>query len=331
MVIQSKEDGFNDAVQFLKRGGVVAAPTETVYGLAADACDSNAVSRIYAAKGRPQNNPLIIHVDGIDMAKKYAHFSPTAKKLARHFWAGPLTLVLPKVAGGDVACVAENVTAGLDTIAVRHPKGVMSALVSAVGSPLAAPSANPSGKVSATNARHIQADFGDGVDLILDGGQCDIGLESTIVKVDGDEVTLLRHGAITKEKIEAVMKVAVGERSPSGCDAGVDIIESPGQMRAHYAPDLPVRLNADKPEKNEAWLCLGRQEASYPNSLNLSAVGDLDEAAKNLFDMLRRLDKSGSQSGMDAIAVQSVPMEGVGVAINDRLNRAAHATGISKE
>lgn len=290
----------------LRHGGLAAVPTETVYGLAADACTPKAVERIYAAKGRPYFNPLIAHVSGMGMAKRYGMFDDNAEALARAFWPGPLTLVVPLEPDTKLA---EAVTAGLDTVALRHPIGTMATLAERLDKPLAAPSANSSGRISPTRAQHVSADLGDKIDLILDGGPCAVGLESTIVKCADGTVTLLREGGLSVEQIEAIVGPLL---RPETSD-----IEAPGMMLKHYAPRKPLRLNADRPKSGEALLAFGAN--TNDAKLNLSSTADLEEAARNLFAMLHELD-SGNATG---IAVQTVPDEGIGVAINDRLRRAA--------
>lgn len=305
-------DGFTLALATLRRGGLVAVPTETVYGLAADATSERAVARIFEAKGRPAFNPLIAHVSNIAMAHRFAEFNDMARLLADRFWPGPLTLVLPlKPRAG----IAPAVTAGHQTIALRHPLGVMASLAEELGSPLAAPSANSSGQLSPTLAAHVASDLAGKIDLILDNGPCEVGLESSIVKIEDDQCTLLREGGLARSTIESVAGPL--QRAGSG-----SAIQAPGMMLAHYAPRLPVRLNAPAPGKNEAFLAFGPQDENF-NAVtrNLSLTGNLNEAARNLFAMLNDLDNSGAQ----AIAVQFIPTDGIGAAINDRLRRAAHA------
>lgn len=308
------DEGFDAALAILRAGELVAIPTETVYGLGADATNADAVAAIFAAKGRPSFNPLIAHVSGLAMAEKIGQFDDVTRALAKAFWPGPLTLVVPQKDGSGIA---DPVTAGLDTIALRHPKGIMARLAERLGNPIAAPSANTSGKISPTLARHVANDLGDKVRLILDGGACAIGLESTIVKITGDQVTLLREGGVSKEALSAHLGYSL-----SSAHSGRKI-ESPGQLLVHYAPTLPVRLNALEVNAGDALLRFGNYPPTGASPVavkNLSASGDLDEAAHNLFAMLSQLDKSGA----NAIAVQPIPQHGVGAAINDRLNRAAH-------
>lgn len=295
------------AVEILGNGGLVAMPTETVYGLAADASNPEAVVRLYEAKGRPRFNPLIAHVSGLEMARREAHFSPLADRLTQKFWPGPLTLVLPVTPGGTVCDLARS---GLQTIGLRCPSHpAAKALITAFGRPVVAPSANRSGHVSPTRADHVAADLSDRIELILDGGPCDVGIESTILAVQGESVTLLRSGAVPADELEAF----VG--SPLDRASGLSIT-APGMLKSHYAPEAQLRLNAAAPEAGEGYLGFG---PGVREGLNLSPTGDLAEAATKLFAMLRALD-----ARYDRIAVAPIPSEGLGEAINDRLARAAH-------
>jgi L-threonylcarbamoyladenylate synthase len=307
------------AAAIIRAGGLVAMPTETVYGLAADAANDAAVARIFAAKGRPRFNPLIVHVAGADMAARYVDFPPVAETLAAAFWPGPLTLVLPRKADGAISLLA---SAGLDTIAVRAPNHkIAQALIGAVGGPLAAPSANPSGAVSPTCAQHVRDGLGDKVDMVLDGGPCVVGVESTIVKIEGDAIFLLRPGGVAREAIERV----VGK--PLSNPPHTDNPQAPGMLASHYAPRAPLRLNAAAPEPDEAFLGFGKISTEGPNALNLSASGDIAEAAANFFAYLRRLDALCSEHGLSRIAAAPIPGEGLGEAINDRLARASAPRG----
>jgi L-threonylcarbamoyladenylate synthase len=291
----------------LRAGEVVAFATETVYGLGADATNSDAVLRIYETKGRPRFNPLIVHCDGMAMAESVADFSPAAKQLAAAFWPGPLTLVLPKSA---YAGLSDIVTAGLDTVGVRVPgHEVARALIAATGRPLAAPSANPSGRLSPTSAAQVDRAFAGRID-VLDGGDCAAGLESTIVVVDGDTVTQLRAGALARSEIEALLE------HPVATAAADSPIAAPGMLSSHYAPNARLRLGVSAPEPGEAWLAFG--PGAEGAAANLSPTGDLHEAARNLFALLHRLDETAHR-----IAVAPIPDTGLGEAINDRLRRAA--------
>lgn len=295
------------AVEILSEGGLVAIPTETVYGLAADASNADAVARLYAAKGRPQFNPLIAHVASLEMAEGEAVFSPTARRCAEAFWPGPLTLVLPVRAETRISDLAR---AGLDTVGLRWPDNkAAQALITVLGRPLVAPSANTSGHVSPTRADHVAADLGSVIDLIVDGGPCRVGMESTILGFDGDEPLLLRPGGIAREEIEAKLGVKVRAYTDHVR------INAPGQLKSHYAPKARLRLNAAAPEEGEGYLGFGPSSTA---GINLSPTGDLAEAATKLFAMLRALDER-----FDRIAVAPIPQEGLGEAINDRLARAA--------
>jgi L-threonylcarbamoyladenylate synthase len=300
------------ALEALAQGQLVAMPTETVYGLAGDATSDAAVAAIFAAKGRPSFNPLIAHVASAQQARAVANFPPVADALAAAFWPGPLTLVMRRAATCPVSLLA---CAGLDTIAVRIPAHpVARALLEAFGKPLVAPSANRSGRVSPTQAIHVAEELGNAVALVLDGGACAVGIESTVVDVTGPEPVILRHGSITREQVEAALGCAVPDASHG------EAIKAPGMLKSHYAPSIPVRLNADKAGAGEALLAFGPYVPSGAlETLNLSPSGNLQEAAANLFAMLRALDDPQHH----AIAVMPIPHEGLGRAINDRLQRAA--------
>lgn len=297
-----------EAAALLKAGELVAFPTETVYGLGGNALSDAAVARIYETKGRPTFNPLIVHVPSLEGAKKYAVFSAAAETLAKKFWPGALTLVLPR---REDCALSLLVSAGLDTVALRVPAHpAAQALLKEVEIPIAAPSANKSGRVSPTEAAHVRADFGDDV-YILDGGACELGIESTVVDVSEDAPVILRPGTITQEELEKVAgKTGLG---------GKDKIKSPGMLDRHYAPSKPLRLNAAYVRPDEALLAFGPPLSGASVVGNLSKAGDLREAAANLFRMLRALDASDAKS----IAVMPIPPEGLGAAINDRLKRAA--------
>lgn len=301
------------AKDMILAGEAVAIPTETVYGLAADATNDRAVARIFEAKGRPSFNPLIIHVADIGMARRYVDFPPLAEKLAAAFWPGPLTLVLPRRKDCGISHLA---SAGLDTLAVRAPKSVFAqGLIKESGKPLAAPSANRSGSISPTTAEHVRDSLGDRVRLILDGGPCSVGVESTIVKIDGDRAILLRPGGVPRNEIERVIGKPL--------EAPAAAIEAPGMMQSHYAPLAPLRLNAMEQRSDEAFLGFGKVAGRSDATLNLSAAGDLIEAAANLFSHLRALDAMCAEQGLKGIAAAPVPNESLGEAINDRLARAA--------
>lgn len=311
--ILAVSEALERALALLRDGDVVAIPTETVYGLAGDATNGVGVARIFEAKGRPRFNPLIAHVADLAMAERIALFDPLSKKLALALWPGPLTLVLPQRPGNGIHPL---VTAGLDTIALRMPRGFGGDLIARLGRPLAAPSANSSGKISATTAQAVAADLGARIKLVVDGGATPVGLESTIVKAEGERLRLLRPGGIAAEDIEA----AIGMELLRGGAAGV---EAPGMLASHYAPDAAMRLNAGTVGEGEALLGFGSRRAEgwrhAAAFVNLSETGDLREAASNLFAYMQVLDSSGAR----IIAVEPVPFDGLGEAINDRLSRAA--------
>ena len=310
--LRAEPDAITTAAAVLKRGGLAAFPTETVYGLGADAANGEAVARLYAAKGRPAFNPLIAHVATLELAHKVGRFGPDAERLAQAFWPGPLTLVVPRQPGAPVSDLA---VAGLDTVAIRMPAHpVAQALLAAFDGAIVAPSANRSGHVSPTDAAHVLADLRGRIDLILDGGPCTVGVESTIVGCL-DTPTLLRPGGLAREEIERVL----GHPLASATQQAEDAPLAPGMLSSHYAPRARLRLNALAPEPDEALLAFGPAAPSAGSVFNLSQRGDLIEAAANLFSHLRALDASGAQR----IAVMTIPQEGLGEAINDRLARAA--------
>ncbi len=308
-----------DAARCLRDGGLVAFPTETVYGLGADASNAGAIARLYEAKGRPAFNPLIAHVGDLEAAQRIADFDAQAILLAEAFWPGPLTLVLPKAPG---CAVADLATAGLDTIAVRVPAHpIARGILRAFGGPVVAPSANLSGHVSPTTAAHVQSDLEGRIDLIVDGGAVEVGVESTIVGCF-EVPMLLRPGGVPRGEIERALGRALLQ-PPDDADSDSGQPLAPGMLASHYAPRTKVRLNADRLEAGEALLAFGPHgmpgiEAAS-GVMNLSPRGDLSEAAANLFGYLRALDAEGAR----AIAVMSVPHHGLGEAINDRLRRAA--------
>ena len=301
--------GLDRAAALLAAGALVAFPTETVYGLGADARNDTAVARIFEAKGRPRFNPLIVHVADLDTARSFADFPPEAARLADAFWPGPLTLVVPLRADAGISPL---VTAGLGTIALRMPEHPLAqALLTRFGGPVAAPSANPSGRVSPTEAEHVLDGLSGRIAAVLDGGRCPVGVESTIVGVDGAP-SLLRPGGLPVEAIEACLG------GPLAHHRGHDIT-APGQLGSHYAPGAGVRLEVSAPRTGELWLGFGPGCAGC--ALNLSPSGDLVEAAANLFHHLRALDDMATEG--QGIAVAPVPDHGLGRAINDRLRRAA--------
>jgi L-threonylcarbamoyladenylate synthase len=312
-VVAANDDSIAAAARLLVRGDLVAFPTETVYGLGGDATSDRAVARIFAAKGRPRFNPLIVHFPDVDAARAQVAFDRRADRLAARFWPGALTLVLPRRPDCTVSLLA---SAGLASLAVRVPRhAVAHALLTACGRPLAAPSANASGKISPTTAEHVSRSLGVKVALILDGGRCPVGIESTVVDLSGPTPALLRPGGVTAEELED----AIGPlAAPAAADAGAP--KAPGLLASHYAPDLPLRLDARDARPREALLAFGACSIADAAVVeNLSPSGDLVEAAANLFAMLRALDRPG----LAGIAVMPIPDRGLGRAINDRLRRAA--------
>ena len=297
-ILPFNDASIEEAARLILTGQPVAVPRETVYGLAADATNAEAVARIYEAKGRPSFNPLIIHVPDLQSAERIAELGGRLRQLAGQHWPGPLTLVAPRHEDSGIASLA---TAGLGTVAVRVPRHpAMQALLRAVGRPLAAPSANASGSISPTRAEHVLGSLGGRIPLILDGGACEGGIESTIVADTEGELRLLRPGLIV---IPGAKTVSAGT------------IQAPGQLASHYAPKKPLRLNATDARPDEYLIGFG----SVDGEVNLSPSGDLVEAAAHLFDLLHRADSSGAQR----IAVAPIPDDGLGAAINDRLKRAA--------
>jgi L-threonylcarbamoyladenylate synthase len=315
----SAPGAIEEAATILAAGGLVAFPTETVYGLGADATNGTAVAKLYAAKGRPAFNPLIAHVPDLAHARALARFDSQAESLAGRFWPGPLTLVLPKA---WTCPVAELATAGLDTIGVRVPAHpIARELIATLGRPVVAPSANRSGHVSPTSADHVLADLADRIDLVLDDGPTMVGVESTIVACLAETATLLRPGGLPREDLERALGQPVRARPPRGADENGPL--APGMLASHYAPRARLRLNATSVARGEALLAFGAAPIAGADAaarvLNLSARADVVEAAAHLFSHLRELDRSG----VAAIAVMPIPREGLGEAINDRLARAA--------
>lgn len=320
----SSPKAIKQASKILQEGGIVALPTETVYGLAANAIDEKAVAKIFSAKKRPSFNPLIIHLPNMEEAQKYAEFNDIAKSLAARFWPGALTMILPKKKNTNLSNL---VTAGLDTIAIRVPANkIMQQVLKISALPLAAPSANKSGTPSPTTAEHVAKSLGSEVDMILAAGKCELGLESTIIDMTSKQIVILRPGAIIAEDIEDI----IGYKPEY--DFGIHKKpKSPGQTLRHYAPSIPIRLNAVDIRKDEALLAFGSTKfmgirgggriSDLPDYAfkNLSEKGDLYEAASNLFLMLRELDNGKNKS----IAVMNIPNNEIGIAINERLERAA--------
>lgn len=312
-VVEVSEATIEAAARLLRQGRLVAFPTETVYGVGADATNGQAVAAIFAAKGRPRFNPLIVHVASIEAAGRIADMTPLARRLAASFWPGPMTLVLKR---RPEAGLSDLVTAGLDTVGVRVPDHpVARRLLAAAGCPVAAPSANRSGHVSATEARHVAEDLGEAVAMVLDGGATAHGIESTVIDATGEDIVLLRPGAVPVETIIAVAGRAVVRAGEAG-----ERPTSPGQLARHYAPAARLRLEVREPRPGEALLAFGPDvPAAAGPVINLSPSGNLMEAAACLFAALRALDRAGA----GAIAVMPIPDEGLGEAINDRLRRAS--------
>jgi L-threonylcarbamoyladenylate synthase len=322
-IVLANENSIKEAADLIRAGEVVVLPTETVYGLGANALNDDAVAKIFKAKNRPAHNPLIVHVLDIEKAAKLVDVDERAKKIASIFWPGPLTLILPaKKENG----VSQLVSAGLETLAVRSPSHkIMRDIMAQADVPIAAPSANASGEPSATTPKHAAESLGDTVEFILGTGPCDVGLESTVLDLSGEEPVILRAGAITAEDLKPYLGDIKIE------DGASEKPKSPGLLLKHYAPSLPLRLKAVDVKKGEALLAFGSTKfmgvegGGYAKDLpdhafcNLSEDGDLEEAAKNLFMMLRDLDVANNK----AIAVMDIPNQGIGVAINDRLRRAA--------
>jgi L-threonylcarbamoyladenylate synthase len=308
-VVDPDGAGIAEAARLIQGGDLVAFPTETVYGLGADATNDTAVARIFAAKGRPSFNPLIVHVADVAAARHLVRWTDVAERLAVRFWPGALTFVLER----DASCpLSLLVSAGLQSVAVRVPAHpIATQLLSLAGCPIAAPSANASGAMSPTTAAHVAASLGAKVPLILDGGPCQVGLESTVIDLTGDMPVLLRPGGLALERIEA----ALGRTIPSALD-DEDHPKSPGMLARHYAPRAALRLDAISAKPGETLLGFG--PGAPADAVNLSATGDLEEAAANLFALLHRLDTIASR-----IAVMPIPETGLGRAINDRLRRAA--------
>jgi L-threonylcarbamoyladenylate synthase len=312
-IVPAGDSAIARAARLLRDGELVAFPTETVYGLGGDATSDRAVARIFHAKGRPRFNPQILHVPGLAEAAPLAVFDERARLAARHFWPGPLTLVLPRRSDSGLSLLA---SAGLDTIAVRAPRHpVAQSLLRATGRPIAAPSANRSGRVSPTMAAHVAAELSESLALILDGGPCPVGLESTVLDLTGTVPVLLRPGGVALEELAELLGAI---ETPRG-DAAAP--RAPGSLPSHYAPDLPLRLDAREARPCEVLLAFGPEAPppGFAEGLWLSQTGDLAEAAANLFALLRRLDRPE----FTGIAVMPIPERGLGRAINDRLRRAA--------
>lgn len=310
-IYKATAENITKAAKLIKNGGLVAFPTETVYGLGANVYDAKAVASIFAAKGRPAFNPLISHIAELDFLPTYAKVDERVTALARQFWPGPLTFVLKRLEHNeaiDLAC------AGLQTVTVRMPKHKMALqLIKESGVPIVAPSANRSTTISPTTAQHVESSLGDKVGMILDGGACEVGVESTIIDLTGKDVVLLRAGGVSLEILETFLgeKILISHGNPN-------LPSSPGQLLKHYAPSLPMRINAEKPNADEFFIGFGDVVGAQ---LNLSADGDLCEAASNLFAYMRLAEQSKDYKG---IAMSPIPERGLGLAINDRIRRASY-------
>jgi L-threonylcarbamoyladenylate synthase len=309
-IIPANASSIKIASNILRENGIISFPTETVYGLGASALSSDAIAKIYAVKKRPRFNPLIVHVSSLKKAKQIGIFNAETQKLAEIFWPGPLTIVVPI---RENSPISDLVTAGLSTIALRVPSNNIALdLLNYCDIPLAAPSANLSGTVSPTTAKHVFDDFHDSVDIILDGGRCEYGIESTIILSSKDGFKLLRAGYITEDIIEKELGIIVQKYKSSA-------IIAPGQLEKHYAPKAKLRLNASTLLKDEEFIGFGKVPDGISSTINLSINGDLVEAAMNLFSILRSID----DLKLNNVAVAKIPNIGIGIAINDRLQRAA--------
>ncbi len=312
LITKADKPGIDETIAHLRQGGIAAVPTETVYGLAANAKSDIAVAKIFAAKQRPDFNPLILHTSGLNAAREIVEFNPAALQLAQKFWPGPLTLVLPLIKNSGISQLA---VAGLENAAIRVPDHpVMMELLRGFGGPLAAPSANLSGQISPTHAEHVLEGMGDRAEMILNGGPCFVGIESTILDLSGPAPTLLRPGGIETESLEKEIGAI------NRITAFRDKILAPGMMEKHYAPKTPLRIGCNNPQAKEALLAFGPDvPPGFSRVLNLSVSANLTEAAANLFAYMQNLD----QEGCSGIATMPIPEKGLGVAINDRLRRAS--------
>lgn len=305
LALKPTPEGIAAAVDLLRQGGLVAIPTETVYGLAADAANAEAVARLYEVKGRPAFNPLIAHVNGPEMAAREGEMRGAASYCAGFYWPGPLTLVVPAQQGGSTCALAR---AGLDTVALRHPShSIAHDIITGLGRPLVAPSANRSGRISPVTPHDVYEELGESIDAIVDGGRCPVGVESTVVSFTGPEPALLRPGGLERDVLETFLGTPLAKPDPTASPS------SPGQLARHYAPNATLRLDASGPEPGEVFVGFGAITGDY----SLSENGVLKEAAANLFPLLRLMDRKH-----DRIAICPIPRHGLGEAINDRLKRA---------
>lgn len=308
-------DILSQAVNYLKKGDIIAAPTDTVYGLFGDATNDDAIQKIYKVKGRPSYNPLIVHINSIEMAKTIAEFNDEAKSIANYFWnivKKPLTIVL-KLTNNNIS---KYVTAGLNTVALRCPYNKIAIdLINKFNGPLAAPSANTSNKISPTSYEMVKNDIGNKIPLILDGGECNIGIESTIIDLTRKPYVILRPGGVSNEDIEDFLNTNIVFNNKNESNT----IIAPGMIKKHYSPNLPLRINATEPYEGEAFIAFGNTNHKY--DANLSITGDLYEAARNLFSTISKLDDPKKYKG---IAIMKIPNIGIGVGINDRIKRASY-------
>uniref|UniRef100_A0A2A4Z8Y4 Threonylcarbamoyl-AMP synthase n=1 Tax=OCS116 cluster bacterium TaxID=2030921 RepID=A0A2A4Z8Y4_9PROT len=317
-ILRANQQNLKEAGKAIRRGELVAFPTETVYGLGADATSDKAVAAIYKAKGRPSHNPLIVHITSLEQAQKYGEFDARAKKLAAKFWPGPMSLIVKRTANCPLS---EIVSAGGDTVALRMPAHPISRqLLEAANVPVAAPSANLSGGISPTLPEHVKQSLGDKIFMLIDGGACLVGVESSVISVlPNESVKILRPGSIDANDLSKFLGEPI-EQSQQSKSADEPLI-SPGLLSSHYAPNASLRMNIEAPKNNEAYLAFGTVDFSN-HTLNLSPTQDLHEAAQNLFAMLHALDAYCMENKC-TIAVAPIPNHGIGIAINDRLTRAA--------
>ena len=311
-LIKESTYAINKASDILNKGGLVSIKAETVYGLACDPSNLEAISKLYNLKNRPSSNPLIIHVNSLDMLKDIAEINAKASSIINFFWPGPLTLILPRKKNKKVLDFA---VAGLNTIAVRMPASeIFLKLINKFGKPVAAPSANQSGYISSTKASHVIESFGKDIELVIDSGQSEYGLESTIIDLSSKKILVRRLGVIDKKLLEEKLKIKIYEKNESRKNKP----NSPGQSFKHYSPNTPIKLNVKNPEENDAFLGFGSIKLNHKPFLNLSENGDLNEAAFNLFNFLRKLDKLKKTK----ISIYPIPKNGIGKVINERLSRA---------
>ena len=311
-LIKESTDAISKATKILSKGGLVSIKAETVYGLACDPSNPEAILKLYNLKNRPSGNPLIIHVNSLDMLKDIAEIDAITSRIINFFWPGPLTLILPRKKNKKVLDFA---VAGLSTIAVRMPASeIFLKLINKFGKPVAAPSANQSGYISSTKASHVIESFGEDIELVIDSGQSEYGLESTIIDLSSEKILIRRLGVIDKELLEKKLEIKIYEQN----EPQKNKPNSPGQSFKHYSPNTPIKLNVKNPGEDDAFLGFGFIKLNHKPFLNLSENGDLNEAAFNLFNFLRKLDKLKKKK----ISIYPIPNKGIGKVINERLNRA---------